>query len=232
MVLKRQCSGELCKSKRLNSVPVHRYTGIDDQVHNRCLTCIPNDERQNFHGSRYEQVILNDVLHQLEKKNSSLDVIHNKGLPGSGKRPDLLIRDGKKLIALEIDEKQHNKEEDAERRKILQDMAKKENKQLFDVRFQVNEHKNNPVVEKYYGGLVHKNDGYSDAIDHAVNKIQKIKDNKSNTKIVEILANEIKNMNIQEQSSSKECVCGAKQINGKKCSNKCRSNGKCGKHGG
>ena len=36
----------------------------------------------------------------------------------------------------------------------------------------------------------------------------------------------------EKQSSSKDCICGAKQGDGKKCKNKCRNNGRCGKHGG
>ena len=228
----RRCSGELCKSRDIKSASLHRYTGIDDQVHHRCLTCIPNDERPNYTPARYEYAVVNDVLHKLEQNNSHLDVVHNKVLKkGDKSSPDLLIRDGKKLIALEIDEKQHNKQEDEERRKKLQQIAKDEKLQYYDVRFQVNEHKKNPVVEKI-GGIVYKNSGYNEAVDYTANKLQKIVDNKSNTKVVEILANEIKNMNIHEQSSSKECVCGAKQKDGKKCPNKCRSNGKCGKHGG
>lgn len=228
--MKRTCSGDICKSKDIKSVPMHRYTDNAGTLHHRCLTCIPNNERQNFTPGRYELAIVNDVLGHLEKNNSRLDVTHNKAMKkGDLSRPDLLIRDKEKLIALEIDEQQHNRNKNAddERRKKLQKIAKDEGKELYDVRFIVNEHKQNPVVEKI-GYIVYKNDGYDQAVQYTSNKIQKIKEDKSNTQIVNILANDIKNMNI----SSSSCICGAIQKDGNKCTNKCKSNGRCGRHGG
>ena len=242
------CVGEFCKvGNKPRTIVTEPYTSsVTNKLVSRCMGCISPKSRSKvsmLKSKKYEHVLVNDILIALLKKKvisqSDMENVHHdsQSIPGSNKRPDLLLKFPGIWINIEIDELQHfdprNLEKDEQRRLEFKKRAHGEKKSRFvTFRWRVGEGDKDPLMEvkdnkieinngKFYNGqMADLASNVRNALDDPMCKSQAPHFNRCKKSLE----------NIKEEprlSKTKSKKCKAIKKDGDRCTNKPKENSDC-----